>query len=46
MHAIWHYLFIVITDGDALNDWLTHMPEPVAHLMLTIGTLISQTCLS
>ena len=35
------YLLIVLTDGDYLNDWLTHMPADVATYAEVIGRFVS-----
>jgi hypothetical protein len=35
------YFAHVLTDGDYLNDWLTHMSEPTADVCLRIGQTIS-----
>lgn len=35
------YLAIVLTDGDALNDWLTHLPTAIAPYAQAIGELIA-----
>lgn len=35
------YLAIVITDGDWLNDWLTHLPADIAPAVQTVGQFIA-----
>lgn len=41
MQTIIRYLLIVLTDGDYLNDWLTHMPDTIADVMQIIGWLLT-----
>jgi TP901 family phage tail tape measure protein len=33
------YLGVAFTDGDALNDWLTHFPEPLQRSVHALGSL-------
>lgn len=35
------YFAAVVTDGDVLNDWLTHLPEPVQPVLLALGQLVT-----
>lgn len=36
-----NYIGAVISDGDALNDWLTHLPDPVQPAVQAIGELVA-----
>ncbi|MGD2048752.1 MAG: phage tail tape measure protein, partial [Chloroflexota bacterium] len=36
------YFKIVVEDGDALNDWLTHLPEPIQPLVESFGELVAK----
>lgn len=36
--AFGKYMAAVAADGDTLNDWLTHMPEPMAQVAEAIGS--------
>ena len=35
------YFAIVITDGDWLNDWLTHLPTELAPHVIEVGKFIA-----
>jgi len=39
--AVLRYLSFVLTDGDYLNDWLTHMPAELAAIMLIVGRALA-----
>ena len=39
--SLLRYLAIVITDGDYLNDWLTHLPSDVAPHVMEVGKFIA-----
>lgn len=36
------YLSAVLHDGDALNDWLTHLPASVVPFALSLGRFLAQ----
>lgn len=38
------YLHHTATDGDYLNDWLTHLPAELAAQALTVGRIIAAYC--
>jgi hypothetical protein len=44
--ALVHYFSIVCTDGDWLNDWLTHMPHAIRQAVEAVGRAMadSQAC--
>lgn len=35
------YFLAVVTDGDTLNDWLTHLPEPIQPIVQAAGELLA-----
>jgi len=35
-----NYFAAVVTDGDTLNDWLTHLPEPMQPIVTKVGELL------
>jgi len=35
------YILAVVEDGDYLNDWLTHLPEPIQGVVKAIGKVIA-----
>lgn len=41
MAAFLAYLAAVLTDGDTLNDWLTHLPTIARPLVLALGQLLA-----
>jgi len=41
MIALARYLLVVVTDGDYLNDWLTHLPADTIDATQTAGWLLS-----
>lgn len=42
MMALGKYLFWTAVDGDHLNDWITHLPEPFQATAEKVGLFISQ----
>lgn len=41
MSALARYLLVVVTDGDWMNDWLTHLPESTIAATQTAGWLLA-----
>lgn len=41
MDALREYFGIVVSDGDWLNDWLTHLPEFLRPIVAMVGYLLS-----
>lgn len=41
LQAFGSYLAAVAEDGDYLNDWLTHLPEPIQPAVLALGQLVA-----
>lgn len=41
LNAIYNYFAAIIEDGDYLNDWLTHLPMVVGHIVLQIGMFLA-----
>jgi hypothetical protein len=41
MIALARYLLVVATDGDYLNDWITHLPEGSIDTVQTVGWLLA-----
>ncbi len=39
--ALASYIQAVVEDGDTLNDWLTHLPEPLQGVAQAIGNVIT-----
>lgn len=35
--ALLNYFAVCLTDGDYLNDWLTHLPIDVNHALQVVG---------
>lgn len=41
VQSLGKYLAAAATDGDALNDWLTHLPEPIQPAVMALGQLVA-----
>ena len=41
LQSLGKYLHAAATDGDALNDWLTHLPEPIQPAVQALGGLVA-----
>lgn len=41
LQALGNYLAAVVQSGDPLNDWLTHLPEPIQPAVLALGQLVA-----
>lgn len=40
--AFKNYISAVVSEGDTLNDWLTHIPEPLQGVALAVGEMVAQ----
>ncbi len=41
LRAFGDYIGFVLESGDPLNDWLTHLPEPIQPAVLALGQLVA-----
>ena len=41
LQSLGSYLSEVVADGDPLNDWLTHLPEPIQPAVMALGQLVA-----
>jgi ABC-type transporter Mla subunit MlaD len=41
LRSLGSYLGAVAEDGDYLNDWLTHLPEPIQPAVQALGQLVA-----
>lgn len=41
LNSLGQYFAAVVTDGDALNDWLMHLPEPIRPAVQMLGELVT-----
>jgi len=42
LKALINYLWIVVTDGDWANDWLTHLPMAMRQEVETFGRILAR----
>jgi hypothetical protein len=42
LDAVIAYFAAVLTDGDELNDWLTHIPHVLRPALLLLGHVVAQ----